>query len=111
MTETANFLGIEGFSKGAAGIWILVVLALGGVIKSWISGLADRKRAETEGLTAAEKAELDARSALFVQMQQQMATMQATIDILQQRVAMLEDERLVDKIHIAALESQIAKGK
>ncbi len=45
------FLGIEGFSKGAAGIWVLVILALGAIIRQWITGLADRQRAENEGVT------------------------------------------------------------
>lgn len=106
----SQFLGIEGLSKTGAGIWAIFFLVLGGAINRWITGLADRKRAETEGSTASDRLELEARTALYQHMQQQMATMQATIELLQQRVGQLEDERLLDKIHIATLESQL-KGK
>ena len=86
-----HFLGIDGLTIGGAGIWTLVVLALGAIIRQWIAGIADRKRAENEGMSAKEKAEQAAQILLFDQMQKQMTRMEAEIDALKKRVADLEE--------------------
>lgn len=92
MTEAANFLGIHGLTIGGAGIWTLVVLAAGAALRQWIAGRADMKRAETEGMSATEKLEQDAKMMLFEQMQKQMTRMESEIDGLKKRVVHLEEQ-------------------
>ena len=86
-----DFLGIHGLTVGGAGIWTLVVLALGAILRQWIAGIADRKRAENEGMSIKEKAEQAAQTLLFDQMQRQMQRMEDEIDGLKKRVADLEN--------------------
>lgn len=85
-----HFLGIQGLTIGGAGIWTLVVFAFAAIIRQWILGIADRKRAENEGMTAQDKAEHDARTLLFEQMQRQMERLEDEVKSLRQRVAGLE---------------------
>ncbi|MES2783011.1 MAG: hypothetical protein V4657_09460 [Pseudomonadota bacterium] len=92
MTETAHFLGINGLTIGGAGIWTLVVLALGAVLRQWIAGRADMKRAETESMNATDKVEQDAKTKLFDRMEAQMARMEGEIEGLRTRVAHLEEQ-------------------
>lgn len=92
MSETAHFLGVNGLTIGGAGIWTLVVLALGAALRQWIAGIADRKRADNEGMSVTEKLEQDARTMVFDQMQKQMARMETEIDGLKKRVVHLEEQ-------------------
>ena len=85
-----HFLGIAGLTVGGAGVWVLVVLALGAALRQWIAGIADRKRAETEGMSAKELADTAAHNNLFEMMQRQMTRMEVEIKALTVRVAELE---------------------
>lgn len=105
-----HFLGIEGLTIGGAGIWTLVVLAFGAVLRQWVAGIADRKRAENEGMTAKEKAEQAAHIMLLEQMQKQFDMMQRQnermekeIDGLKKRVADLEETERKHLLEIAEL--------
>jgi len=93
VTAPQSLFGISGLTVGGVGIWGLLLLSVGSNVRSWIVGAADRKRAETEGESAGDRATEEARAHLFTQMQQRMSDMEAHIRRLEARVDELEEER------------------
>lgn len=91
-----NLLGIAGLTPGGIGIWAIFGLALvslvGKLLSNWISGMADRRRADTEGQSAYEVAKAAASAQLFEQMQAQLGRLESEVARLNDRIADLESE-------------------
>lgn len=90
MSLPQSLFGITGLTVGGVGIWGVFLLAAGTAFRSWVIGMADRKRAANEGESIDEKAAAEARAQLFTQMQEQMTAMAREIANLKARVAELE---------------------
>ncbi|MEG3148653.1 hypothetical protein U1769_02055 [Sphingomonas sp. ZT3P38] len=67
-----------------------MILALLHVLRKWVEGMADRRRAENEGQSAEDRAAGEARAQLFMQMQQQLKVMSEEIGRLKLRIEEVE---------------------
>lgn len=82
--NTSHIFGIMGLTPGALGIWVLVA----GLAAWWIRGMADRRRAKNEGVTA----DAGAYSVLFKQMRDEIDRLAAKIAKQDERIDVLERE-------------------
>lgn len=84
-----NVLGISGLTVGGAGIWALVILAVGTILAWWVRGIPERKRAEIAGADS-EEAVVAAQWARF---QKEIDRLLRRVEQLEGRVNTLEGER------------------
>lgn len=92
MSAPQSLFGITGLTVGGVGIWVGVILAFVHVLRKWVEGMADRRRAENEGQSAEDKAAGEARAQLFTQMQQQLKAMADEVAKLKLRVEEVEEQ-------------------
>lgn len=104
-------LGIPGLTIGSAG-WTLAIFALGAIVQKWVVGIADRKRAENEGVAIKETAEEKARGQLFDQMIKTTDRLQDEVTLLRARVAELEriEREHLKEINKHLVEISLLKG-
>lgn len=99
-----NLLGISGLTTGALGIWVGVGIAvvgiLGRIIIKWVSGMADRKRADNEAVPLMSAA----NEVLMTRMVAEVERLSARVEKLEVRVDELEEsERILIRERDAAL--------
>lgn len=105
-TLMQHVFGIEGLTVGGAGVWALVLMGIIAGIRQWILGIADRKRAENEGVAIKESAEEKARGQLFDQMIKTTDRLQEEVTVLRARVAELEK---IEREHLKEINKHLTE--
>jgi hypothetical protein len=90
-----DVLGIAGLTPGGLGIWVLV----GGLVAWWIRGMADRRRASNEGVTAESKAS----EAQFMRLEREIGRMLGRIEALEKGLAECEHRHAVAEAEVFRL--------